>query len=116
SGRFFSSAIVRTAKANCLISSSIFFLFSSKKSDLLAGSLLVILAKIVKNVNPPHHDRMGFMAKGVPRLHDQFQPNHYILNLTLDKSKKVFSGYVIVAGQKVGRPNKRITFHQNGLK
>ncbi|HSX44776.1 MAG TPA: M1 family metallopeptidase [Candidatus Saccharimonadales bacterium] len=56
------------------------------------------------------------MAKGVPRLIKQFKPNHYILDLTLDKANQKFSGSVIIAGHKVGRPSNRLTFHQSHLK
>lgn len=56
------------------------------------------------------------MTKKVKRLYEQFQPRHYILDLNIDKEKMVFSGQVIIAGQKIGRPSQRLTFHQSGLK
>ncbi len=56
------------------------------------------------------------MTKKVKRLYEQFQPRHYILDLAIDKEKMVFSGQVIIAGQKIGRPSQRLTFHQSGLK
>lgn len=56
------------------------------------------------------------MGKSVKRLYGEFKPKHYILELSPDKSNMSFSGTVIVSGQKTGRPSKRLTFHQNGLK
>ena len=55
------------------------------------------------------------MAKGVTRLYQQFKPNHYILDLNIDKKKQVFRGSVIISGQKTSRPNQRLTFHQTDL-
>lgn len=55
------------------------------------------------------------MSKTVSRLYNQFQPEHYDLVIKLDKASMKFSGTVIITGQKMGRPSKRITFHQNGL-
>lgn len=52
----------------------------------------------------------------VTRLYEQFLPKHYILELTPDREKHTFKGMVIVSGQKVQRPNQRLTFHQSGLK
>jgi len=52
----------------------------------------------------------------VTRLYEQFLPKHYILELTPDRDKHTFKGMVIVSGQKVQRPNQRLTFHQSGLK
>ncbi len=51
----------------------------------------------------------------VKRLFNEFQPLHYILELKPDGEHMTFSGSVIISGQKVGRPSKRITLHQNGL-
>lgn len=56
------------------------------------------------------------MSKNVTRLFQQFQPENYDLQLTLDKDKLVFSGIVTIRGKKVGRPAKRITLHQKELK
>lgn len=56
------------------------------------------------------------MSKKVRRLFEQFQPNNYSLDLTLDKKTMSFSGSVIIKGRKTGRPSQRITFHQKGLK
>jgi len=55
------------------------------------------------------------MRKKVKRLFSEFQPKHYILDLKPDSQKLSFSGSVIISGQKLQRPNKRLTFHQNGL-
>jgi len=56
------------------------------------------------------------MSKNVTRLFEQFQPDNYQLHLTLDKSKLKFSGSVQITGRKVGRPTRRLTFHQKDLK
>lgn len=56
------------------------------------------------------------MSKKVRRLYEQFQSENYKLSLTVDPDELTFSGTVTITGHKVGRPSKRITFHQNGLK
>jgi len=56
------------------------------------------------------------MGKTVTRLFTQFQPENYQLSLTPDGDAMVFSGSVTISGKKVGRPSKRITLHQKGLK
>ncbi len=56
------------------------------------------------------------MSKPVPRLYDSFKPSNYELTLSLDPEGLSFSGTVKITGQKTGRPSKRITFHQKGLK
>jgi len=56
------------------------------------------------------------MGKDVKRLFHEFQPDHYELQLTPDRDAKTFSGTVSITGKKVYRPNKRLTFHQHGLK
>lgn len=56
------------------------------------------------------------MSKNVRRLFEQFQPNHYIVELQPDRDNLTFSGSVIIAGKKTGRPSRRLTFHQKGLK
>ena len=56
------------------------------------------------------------MAKNVRRLAAQFRPDHYVLELVPDKAKMRFSGVVIVTGHKSGKPSRRITLHQSGLK
>lgn len=56
------------------------------------------------------------MSKKVRRLFEQFRPENYKLKLALDRETMTFSGTVVVTGKKVGRPSKRVTFHQNGLK
>ena len=55
------------------------------------------------------------MTKQIRRLYDQFHPKSYSLELSLDADALSFSGLVIIDGQKVGRPSKRLTFHQKGL-
>lgn len=55
------------------------------------------------------------MAQKVKRLFEQFHPQHYIIDLTPDAKKMIFSGTVIISGHKVGRPSKRLTLHQSGL-
>jgi len=56
------------------------------------------------------------MGKKVTRLYEQFQPEHYELDLKPDPDAMAFSGMVTVRGRKVGRPSERLTFHQKGLK
>jgi aminopeptidase N len=56
------------------------------------------------------------MGKKVTRLYEQFQPEHYDLNLRVDPEAMTFSGTVSVRGKKAGRPAERLTFHQKGLK
>lgn len=56
------------------------------------------------------------MSKNVTRLFRQFHPENYKLDLILDKENLKFSGTVVIKGKKVGRPSKRLTFHQNDLK
>ncbi len=56
------------------------------------------------------------MAKTAKRLFEQFQPEHYDLALVPDRGSKSFTGKVTIKGKKTGRPSKRITFHQKGLK
>ncbi|HWB39599.1 MAG TPA: M1 family metallopeptidase [Candidatus Saccharimonadales bacterium] len=56
------------------------------------------------------------MGKSVTRLFTQFQPEHYVLALDIDRDNIAFSGTVQVRGKKVGRPSERLTFHQKGLK
>jgi aminopeptidase N len=55
------------------------------------------------------------MPKGVTRLFQQFQPEHYDLTLDLNEEALTFTGQVIITGKKVGRPSKRLTFHQKDL-
>lgn len=55
------------------------------------------------------------MSRDVKRLHAQFQPKKYILDLTVDRDAMTFSGSVIISGSRIGRPSRRFTFHQNGL-
>ncbi len=56
------------------------------------------------------------MGKNAQRLFETFQPENYQLHLSPSKTSLTFSGTVTIKGKKVGRPNKRITFHQKGLK
>ncbi|HEY5442482.1 MAG TPA: M1 family metallopeptidase, partial [Candidatus Saccharimonadales bacterium] len=56
------------------------------------------------------------MGKKVTRLYEQFQPEHYDLQLVPDRDAMVFSGTVTIKGKKVGRPSERITLHQKDLK
>lgn len=56
------------------------------------------------------------MSKSVTRLFNQFRPESYDLFIDVHESKASFSGKVTIRGQKVGRPSKRLTFHQKGLK
>lgn len=55
------------------------------------------------------------MSKKVKRLFELFRPEHYELELALDAQKMRFSGTVVIAGYKSGRPSQRLTLHQKGL-
>lgn len=54
--------------------------------------------------------------KKVPRLFAGFAPKNYQLSIELNPDHKKFSGTVTIRGAKTGRPSKRLTFHQKGLK
>ncbi len=56
------------------------------------------------------------MGKNVTRLFTEFQPEHYVLELTPNREKKTFAGKVTISGKKTSRPSQRITLHQKGLK
>lgn len=56
------------------------------------------------------------MGKNVKRLYKETIPEHYDLNLSLDAKGMNFSGKVKIKFKKTGRPSKRVTFHQKGLK
>jgi len=56
------------------------------------------------------------MGKNVTRLFEQFQPESYELLLHPDKESMTFTGTVTIVGKKVGRPSKRLTFHQKELR
>jgi hypothetical protein len=51
------------------------------------------------------------MAKKVTRLYTQFQPEHYDLQLDIDREAMTFSGTVTVRGKKTGRPAERLNRH-----
>lgn len=55
------------------------------------------------------------MGKTVTRLYTSFHPKHYKLHLHPEKDSQTFTGSVIIAGHKVGRPSQRLTFHQKEL-
>ncbi len=56
------------------------------------------------------------MSKNVTRLYKQFVPKTYKLHLSIDENTMTFAGNVTIHGKKAGRPSKRLTFHQNGLR
>ena len=56
------------------------------------------------------------MSKSVTRLYRQFIPENYKLTIEVNREKMTFSGHVVIFGKKVGRPSKRLTFHQKNLK
>jgi aminopeptidase N len=58
----------------------------------------------------------SYMGKKVRRLYEQFQPEHYGLEMVPDREALTFAGKVTVRGKKVGRPAERLTFHQKSLK
>ncbi len=49
-------------------------------------------------------------------LADYFAPAHYQLELELNKKEQTFTGVVEIHGKKIGRPTKRLTFHQKDLR
>ncbi len=55
------------------------------------------------------------MSSKVTRLFRQFVPNNYQLTLDIDDDNLTFKGKVVIKGEKVGRPSKRLTFHQKDL-
>jgi aminopeptidase N len=55
------------------------------------------------------------VTKSVRRLYKDFIPEHYSLELQPDREKLSFTGTVTISGRKVGRPSRRITFHQKEL-
>lgn len=56
------------------------------------------------------------MSKKVKRLFEQFQPEHYVLDLKPNREKEIFEGTVTIYGQKRGRPSQRLSLHQKDLK
>ncbi len=56
------------------------------------------------------------MTKSVKRLYETFQPEHYNLHIIPSDKTMYFTGSVEITGKKIGRPSRRLTFHQNGLK
>ncbi|HUA13407.1 MAG TPA: M1 family metallopeptidase [Candidatus Sulfotelmatobacter sp.] len=56
------------------------------------------------------------MANKSGRLYEQFRPSSYDLLIDIDKDKMAFSGSVVIVGEKVGRPSKRITLNSKALK
>lgn len=54
--------------------------------------------------------------KQVKRLYQEFKPENYRLRLEPDRGKSLFTGQVVIAGRKTGRPSQRITLHQKDLK
>jgi aminopeptidase N len=49
-------------------------------------------------------------------LYTEFRPERYELYLEPDRENMSFSGRVKISGKKVGRPSRRLTLHQSGLK
>ncbi|OGL35050.1 hypothetical protein A3F65_01775 [Candidatus Saccharibacteria bacterium RIFCSPHIGHO2_12_FULL_47_16b] len=56
------------------------------------------------------------MAKKASRLFLNFQPEKFLLQLSIDPDKMIFDGHVVISGKKTGSPSKRLTFHQKDLK
>lgn len=56
------------------------------------------------------------MKQAVRHLVSGFKPLNYRLELSLDPEQMTFSGQVKISGNKLGRPSKRLVFHQKGLK
>lgn len=55
-------------------------------------------------------------VKKAKRLYEQFQPEHYELELSPSAESMRFEGVVTIHGRKVGRPSQRITLHQKDLR
>ena len=62
------------------------------------------------------HAKIIGMSKNVTRLFRQFEPENYDLNINPDIKTMTFTGRVIIAGKKTGRPSQRLTLHQKDLK
>ncbi len=56
------------------------------------------------------------MGKKVKRLFEQFQPQHYVLELQPDKESMTFTGSVTIIGQKVGQPSHKLILHYKDLR
>lgn len=56
------------------------------------------------------------MPKPIKKLFESFQPGHYVLSVKISQDEQTFSGTVTIDGRKAGKPSKRITLHQKGLK
>jgi aminopeptidase N len=56
------------------------------------------------------------MSKNVRRLFETFKPDSYKLELNPDRDSMVTRGTVVVTGRKTGRPSRRLTFHQHGVR
>ncbi|HSX47734.1 MAG TPA: M1 family metallopeptidase, partial [Patescibacteria group bacterium] len=56
------------------------------------------------------------MGAKIHHLVRQFKPEIYNLTLDIDKVKMTFRGEVEIEGIKIGRPSKKIVFHQKELK
>lgn len=56
------------------------------------------------------------MSKKVRRLFEGFHPQNYTITLDPDRASMTLTGTVVMTGRKVGRPSRRLTFHQSGLK
>lgn len=54
--------------------------------------------------------------KKAPRLIENFAPENYNLHIQLDRKNSKFNGQVVILGKKIGRPAKRLVFHQKDLK
>jgi aminopeptidase N len=55
------------------------------------------------------------MGKSVARLAESFRPENYKLSIEIEAENMSFSGTAVITGQKIGRPSKRITLHQQDL-
>lgn len=56
------------------------------------------------------------MPKSIPRLHESFQPEHYNIQIDVDKHKRSIIGTVVIEGRVTKRPSNRITLHQKNIK
>ena len=50
------------------------------------------------------------------QLYGNFKPEHYRLHFRYNDDRQTFAGHIVISGKKIGRPSRRLTFHQKGLR
>ncbi len=56
------------------------------------------------------------MVKKSARLYGTFKPSNYSLKVHKARNQTGLEAQLEISGQKIGRPSKRITLHQSGIK